>query len=250
MLDVIREADARSGRRGGTGRELLRSDLRSPACSFRRCRPPTRPSRCKALPLYCQASETVPHAGPTQDAQRPGARTPRADPAPAAPYRPGREARTASAARTAALSNWSLTGHRDRPGAGRRPAGRPLRGRGPQEVGDQRRLHLVRDHRDRDGAPVPAGRHRAGDRRRAAGLLDPLRGADRGREPGRPGVHAPWLAMWSPTSSSRSSGVIGLVRVSRESGSTRGGDFQEVLDGIRHLFRGSGGGCGPAGRRA
>jgi hypothetical protein len=25
--------------------------------------------------------------------------------------------------------------------------------------------------------------------------------------------------------------------VSRESGSTRGGDFQEILDGIRHLFR-------------
>jgi hypothetical protein len=27
------------------------------------------------------------------------------------------------------------------------------------------------------------------------------------------------------------------VHVARESGSTRGGDFQEVLDGIRHLWR-------------
>ena len=32
-------------------------------------------------------------------------------------------------------------------------------------------------------------------------------------------------------------GLIGLYRVRRESGSTRGGDFQEVLDGIRHLLR-------------
>jgi hypothetical protein len=31
--------------------------------------------------------------------------------------------------------------------------------------------------------------------------------------------------------------VIGLVLVSRESGSTRGGDFQEILDGIRHFGR-------------
>jgi hypothetical protein len=31
--------------------------------------------------------------------------------------------------------------------------------------------------------------------------------------------------------------VLGLLRVNRESGSTRGGDFQEVLDGIRHLWR-------------
>jgi hypothetical protein len=32
-------------------------------------------------------------------------------------------------------------------------------------------------------------------------------------------------------------GVMGLVRVSRESGSTRGGDLQEVLDGIRGMVR-------------
>ena len=32
-------------------------------------------------------------------------------------------------------------------------------------------------------------------------------------------------------------GLIGLVRVSRESGTTRGGDFQEMVDAVRHLFR-------------
>jgi hypothetical protein len=31
-------------------------------------------------------------------------------------------------------------------------------------------------------------------------------------------------------------GVFGLVRVSRESGSTRGGDFQELTDAVRHLL--------------
>ena len=51
------------------------------------------------------------------------------------------------------------------------------------------------------------------------------------------GFVSPWQAMWTPNIVLTIVGVIGLVRVSRESGSTRGGDFQEVLDGIRHLFR-------------
>ena len=32
-------------------------------------------------------------------------------------------------------------------------------------------------------------------------------------------------------------GIIGLVRVSRESGSTRGGDIQEIVDAFRQLGR-------------
>jgi lipopolysaccharide export system permease protein len=51
------------------------------------------------------------------------------------------------------------------------------------------------------------------------------------------GLIAPWVSMWAPNIVLTILGVIGLVRVSRESGSTRGGDFQEVLDSIRHLFR-------------
>jgi hypothetical protein len=31
--------------------------------------------------------------------------------------------------------------------------------------------------------------------------------------------------------------VLGLIRVGRESGSTRGGDFQEVLEAVGHLWR-------------
>jgi lipopolysaccharide export system permease protein len=51
------------------------------------------------------------------------------------------------------------------------------------------------------------------------------------------GYVSPWAAMWSPNILLTIVGVIGLMRVSRESGSTRGGDLQEVWEGIRHLGR-------------
>jgi lipopolysaccharide export system permease protein len=51
------------------------------------------------------------------------------------------------------------------------------------------------------------------------------------------GFVSPWLAMWAPNIVLTVLGVLGLVWVSRESGSTRGGDFQELLDAMRHLFR-------------
>jgi lipopolysaccharide export system permease protein len=47
----------------------------------------------------------------------------------------------------------------------------------------------------------------------------------------------PWLAMWTPNIVLTIVGILGLVRVSRESGTTRGGDFQEMLEGVRHLLR-------------
>jgi lipopolysaccharide export system permease protein len=51
------------------------------------------------------------------------------------------------------------------------------------------------------------------------------------------GLVSPWVAMWTPNIVLTIVGLLGLVRVSRESGSTRGGDFQEVIDAVRHLFR-------------
>jgi hypothetical protein len=51
------------------------------------------------------------------------------------------------------------------------------------------------------------------------------------------GYVSPWVAMWTPNIVLTVLGLAGLLRVSRESGSTRGGDFQEVIDGIRHLIR-------------
>jgi len=51
------------------------------------------------------------------------------------------------------------------------------------------------------------------------------------------GLVSPWVAMWTPNIVLTVVGILGLVRVSRESGTTRGGDFQEILDGVRHLLR-------------
>jgi lipopolysaccharide export system permease protein len=51
------------------------------------------------------------------------------------------------------------------------------------------------------------------------------------------GLVSPWVAMWTPNIVLTILGVMGLVRVSRESGTTRGGDFQEIVDGLRHLLR-------------
>jgi lipopolysaccharide export LptBFGC system permease protein LptF len=51
------------------------------------------------------------------------------------------------------------------------------------------------------------------------------------------GLVSPWAAMWTPNIVLTVVGLIGLIRVSRESGSTRGGDLQEVVDGVRHLVR-------------
>jgi lipopolysaccharide export system permease protein len=50
------------------------------------------------------------------------------------------------------------------------------------------------------------------------------------------GLVSPWVAMWTPNIVLTALGLLGLVRVSRESGTTRGGDFQEILDGLRHLL--------------
>jgi lipopolysaccharide export system permease protein len=48
---------------------------------------------------------------------------------------------------------------------------------------------------------------------------------------------APWIAMWAPNIALTIVGVLGLFWVSRESGSTRGGDFREMVEGLAHLGR-------------
>jgi lipopolysaccharide export system permease protein len=53
--------------------------------------------------------------------------------------------------------------------------------------------------------------------------------ADRGRV-------SPALAMWSSNLIVTIAGLAGLAVVNREPGSVRGGDFQEALDGARHLL--------------
>jgi lipopolysaccharide export system permease protein len=47
----------------------------------------------------------------------------------------------------------------------------------------------------------------------------------------------PWIAMWAPNIIFGTLGLFGLYRVSRESGSTRGGDLSELWDAIASRFR-------------
>ena len=51
------------------------------------------------------------------------------------------------------------------------------------------------------------------------------------------GYIRPWLAMWAPNIILAIAGVIGLARVNRESGSTRGGDWEEIAQWAGDLFR-------------
>jgi hypothetical protein len=51
------------------------------------------------------------------------------------------------------------------------------------------------------------------------------------------GFVSPAVAMWFPNLVVLVAGIIGLIRVNREFGSTRGGDLAELFDAIRGLFR-------------
>jgi lipopolysaccharide export system permease protein len=51
------------------------------------------------------------------------------------------------------------------------------------------------------------------------------------------GYVSPWLAMWSPNIVLASAGVLGLIVVNRESGSTRGGDWNEIAQWLGDLRR-------------
>jgi lipopolysaccharide export system permease protein len=48
---------------------------------------------------------------------------------------------------------------------------------------------------------------------------------------------APWFAMWAPNIVLTVLGLFGVLWVSRQSGTTRGGDLREVMDGLAHLAR-------------
>jgi lipopolysaccharide export system permease protein len=54
---------------------------------------------------------------------------------------------------------------------------------------------------------------------------------------GNKNIVQPWLAMWAPNLIFSVLAVIGLARVTRESGSTRGGDLAELWDGLTSRLR-------------
>ncbi len=51
------------------------------------------------------------------------------------------------------------------------------------------------------------------------------------------GYIRPWLAMWGPNIILAIAGILGLMRVNRESGSTRGGDWEEITQWAGDLVR-------------
>jgi lipopolysaccharide export system permease protein len=51
------------------------------------------------------------------------------------------------------------------------------------------------------------------------------------------GILSPWLAMWAPDIILSALGLVGLLLVSREMGSTRGGDWQEVTEWLGEKWR-------------
>ena len=90
---------------------------------------------------------------------------------------------------------------------------------------------------DQSGTLVYEALERALDRGAQVALLVDGFGLTAGESLADRGLVLPWQAMWAPNIVLTVLGLIGLVRVSRESGSTRGGDFREMIEGLAHLIR-------------
>ncbi len=250
MLDVIRDADREQTEAQRSRRDLLVGDLRillalPPLAERDTVSPPGR------RPAYCgwmQAVQrlvlprTVQAQGTTQSAKQSPAPRAKVRPTPPKPQstaqgRPPLSRPRSGGLREPSLSNWSLTATAMDQGtdAGRRAA------RYAVEVHKKWAISMacmsfviigivmaLRFPRGGIGLVIGGGLlifsiH-------YVGLTAGESLADRGHV-------SPWAAMWAPNIILTIVGIVGLVRVSRESGSTRGGDFQEVLDAIRHLWR-------------
>jgi lipopolysaccharide export system permease protein len=234
MLSVIREAEREEREARRDRAELLRSDLRS-LLALPTLPPPSQAEPLQPLPTYCQAIEkartlVIPRTLSAQTAALEGANAGPADP-------PQEELDPVRGRGSATISSWSLTATAiDRAqDAGRRAA------RFGVEVHKKWSISyacisfviigIVMALRfPRGGIGLVIGGGLLVFSVHYVGLTMGESLADRGHI-------EPWLAMWLPNMVLTIFGLIGLVRVSRESGSTRGGDFQEVLDGVRQFAR-------------
>jgi lipopolysaccharide export system permease protein len=248
MLRIIREAEREEREARRDRADLLAADLRS-LLALPPLGTPAQAVPLEPLPLYCRAfkrarSLVLPK---TLSAQAAAPQGDRAGPGEASQEEHGSEVRPP---RGTAVSNWSLTATAvDRvQDAGRRAA------RFGVEVHKKWSISyacisfviigiVLALRFPRGGIGLVIGGGLLVFSVHYVGLTMGESLADRGHM-------EPWLAMWLPNIVLTVLGVIGLVRVSRESGSTRGGDFQEVLDGIRHLFRKLRRARMPVGRRA
>jgi lipopolysaccharide export system permease protein len=236
MLDVIRDADRERAEAVRDRRDLLLGDLRTllalPPLPAREGSLPARP-----LPAYCHWIEkaevillpkTVEAQAPAQGTARP----PREEaPSPRVPVRPlPRQG-------LPVLSNWSLTATAvDRGQDAERRAARFA-----VEVHKKWAISMACISFVIIGIVMALRFPRGGIGLVIGGGLMVFSvhyvGLTAGESLADRGVVSPWVAMWSPNIVLTVLGVIGLIRVSRESGSTRGGDFQELIDAIRHLWR-------------
>jgi lipopolysaccharide export system permease protein len=234
MLRIIREAEREQREARRDRADLLHSDLRT-LLELPKVATPAQAVPLEPLPLYCRAFEgarslVLPKTLSAQTAALDGDNAGPADP-------PQEEAGRIRPPRGMTISNWSLTATAaDRvQDAGRRAA------RFGVEVHKKWSISyacisfviigIVMALRfPRGGIGLVIGGGLLVFSVHYVGLTMGESLADRGHV-------EPWLAMWLPNIVLTVLGVIGLLRVSRESGSTRGGDFQEVIDGIRHLFR-------------
>ncbi len=235
MLEVIREADQERAEALRGRRELLLGDLRELLAL-----PPFPESDTSidpaSLPAYCGWMDAVQTLllPKTADAQAPaqtrsGARTQVKPPQAQLPPRTG--------LRQPALSNWSLT-------ATALDRGRDAERRAARYAVEVHKkwaissacisfvfIGIVMALRfPRGGIGLVIGGGLLVFSIHYVGLTAGESLADRG-------MVRPWLAMWAPNIVLTVVGVLGLIRVGRESGSTRGGDFQEVVDAIAHLWR-------------
>jgi hypothetical protein len=230
MLDVIRDADREEIEAREDRRDMLLDDLRTLLAlpPLPESHAPPGPQRA---PAYCGWVESIqelvlPRTVEAQAAAQepPRARVRRPTPHPTGPREP-------------ALSNWSVTATAiDRESdAGRRAA------RYAVEVHKKWAISMACISFVIIGIVMALRFPRGGIGLVIGGGLLVFSvhyvGLTAGESLADRGFVSPWVAMWSPNIMLTIVGVIGLIRVSRESGSTRGGDFQEVLDAIRHLWR-------------
>jgi lipopolysaccharide export system permease protein len=251
MLQVIREADQEEREARRDRRDLLRDDLRALLAL-----PPLpnedTTSGAKPLPAYCGLMQRVeglvlPRTAEAQSSAQGRSTTQGKTPAKGRPTqaRPGpRQAPTAALRQTPpqrpngpALSNWSLTATAiDREqDAGRRAARYAVEVHKKWAISTACMSFVIIGivlavRFPRGGIGLVIGGGLLVFSIHYVGLTAGESLADRGHV-------APWAAMWTPNIVLTLLGLLGLYWVRRESGSTRGGDFQEVLDGIRHLWR-------------
>ena len=239
MLSVIHEADSDALQAVQEHQELLRGDLRA-LLALPPLDPPSEPTTEERLPGYCgwmdrlQEILTPRTAEAQTPAQRPQTRAlPRG-----LPRVPGQSSPAARPAeRRLQLSNWSqVATSADRAKDARRQADRYW-----VEVHKKWAISMACISFVLIGVVMALRFPRGGIGLVIGGGLLVFSihyvGLTAGESLADRGLVSAWAAMWSPNIVLTVIGLLGLVRVSRESGSTRGGDFQEIFDAVRHLVR-------------